>query len=455
MAIAAGMESKTLPEIIDVFLRPVIVSKGYGGCEATIVTNISSFTGIATYPYPKGIPGSETIEFFKDYSTIEERLKNIMKSLDPRKLDEVDEVLKTALGDDVNPTIQLAIGYACCRAGARHKAVPLYRYIADFSDSSSSMCIPMPIISVLGVAAGEPDSPNTQDITITPTSALSFKDAFESSMQLSYNIQTKLLSTRVQQITSENGCPRTTMESFDECAKFVKEVLNDSDIPCDIKLGMDLRGDSFVFEGDDGNFQSRYIFKGKDAASQNGFEVAQAISNCYREAELISVEDPLSGLDIDSLKALKNKVNSTIADIKKEMSEDLEYNIKGVGGDSNCVIQIVADNICKSAEDVEHLDGNRIYNAVKVRMDKIGSVTDAIKLVKTAKNLGWSIVVGTNEESPESMDTFISDFAVGIGATQLMAGGLYSGEHICKYNRLCEIARENEEIQFVSKKFRK
>ena len=313
----------------------------------------------------------------------------------------------------------------------------------------------MPVISVLGVAAGEPDTPNTQEITITPTSALTYQEAFESSMQLSYNIQTKLISTRVPQINAENGCPRTNLESFDECAKFVKTTLDDSDIVCDIKLGMDLRCDAFVYEEEAGKFQSRYIFKGKDAASQNGFEVAQAITNCYRESELISVEDPLCGLDNDSLKALKNKVNSTISDIKKEMSEDLAYNIKGVGGDSNCILQIIADKICKSAEDVEQLDGSRIYNAVKVRMDKVGSVTNAIKLVKTARNLGWTIIIGTNEDAPETMDTFITDFAVGIGASQLMAGGLYSGEHICKYNRLCEISRENESIPFVAKKFRR
>ena len=119
MAIAAGMESKTLPEIIDVFLRPVIVSKGYGGCEATIVTNISSFKGVASYPYPKD--NTQSIQFFKDYSIIEDKLKNLLKNLDPRKLDEVDEVIRTALAEDIDPTIQLAIGYACCRAGITFK----------------------------------------------------------------------------------------------------------------------------------------------------------------------------------------------------------------------------------------------------------------------------------------------------------------------------------------------
>lgn len=84
----------------------------------------------------------------------------------------------------------------------------------------------------------------------------------------------------------------------------------------------------------------------------------------------------------------------------------------------------------------------------------MGSLTAAIQLCKTAREMGWAVIIGSSEDGPETMDTFISDFAVGIGASQFMAGGLHSLETGCKYNRLMEISRENEGINFIGSKFR-
>ena len=76
-------------------------------------------------------------------------------------------------------------------------------------------------------------------------------------------------------------------------------------------------------------------------------------------------------------------------------------------------------------------------------------------MCKLIHSYGWSIIVGADEDSPECSETFISDFAVAVGASQLSCGGYGIGEHSCKYNRLIEINREDDTISFVGKKFRK
>ena len=85
----------------------------------------------------------------------------------------------------------------------------------------------------------------------------------------------------------------------------------------------------------------------------------------------------------------------------------------------------------------------------------MSSLTNAIELCKTARELGWAVIIACAEDGPETCDTFISDFAVGIGAAQFMGGGLHSSETSAKYNRLLEISREHQGIAFIGSKFRR
>jgi enolase len=82
----------------------------------------------------------------------------------------------------------------------------------------------------------------------------------------------------------------------------------------------------------------------------------------------------------------------------------------------------------------------------------------AIELCKTAHEVGWSVIISTSKDAPETMDTFLSDFAVGIGSSQLHVGGLHAAEYSCKLNRILDISHEipeNSNIQFLGSNFRK
>jgi enolase len=79
----------------------------------------------------------------------------------------------------------------------------------------------------------------------------------------------------------------------------------------------------------------------------------------------------------------------------------------------------------------------------------------AIDICKTAHEIGWSVIVSTSKETPETMDTFLSDFAVGVGSSQFQIGGLHSIEYSMKFNRILEISQENEHLQYLGNNFRK
>jgi enolase len=132
-------------------------------------------------------------------------------------------------------------------------------------------------------------------------------------------------------------------------------------------------------------------------------------------------------------------------------TDPMAYSKSGVGGDSGCLLQVVADFLVQSAEDVQKLkQSGGAFNAVKIRLDKVSSVSKAVALYRAARDNGYAVVVGCSESTPETLDTFIADFAVAIGAGQLAAGGIASGEHFCKYSRLSEIAVEDPSIPFTA-----
>jgi enolase len=78
-----------------------------------------------------------------------------------------------------------------------------------------------------------------------------------------------------------------------------------------------------------------------------------------------------------------------------------------------------------------------------------------MSMVKAAREIGWSVIVSCNEEAPETVDTFVADFAVGMGVGQFMGGSLRAAENFEKYNRLLEISRADNTLQFAGPAFRR
>jgi enolase len=92
-----------------------------------------------------------------------------------------------------------------------------------------------------------------------------------------------------------------------------------------------------------------------------------------------------------------------------------------------------------------------VFNTVKVRLRNYRTVSSAIAMCKAACAAGWTVILSADEGCVETTETFLADFAVGIGVTQLMIGSIETGEGVAKINRLLEIARENETLPFVGR----
>ena len=153
---------------------------------------------------------------------------------------------------------------------------------------------------------------------------------------------------------------------------------------------------------------------------------------------------------------LLQNVEKTIDVIRNTKdSNELQYAVSGVGGDRGCAIQLIADFSCSTVEQLIKWDEDDVFNSLKVRLRPYRTVSSAIAICKAAKSSGWSLIIGADENCPDTLDTFLADFAVGVGASQLAPGSMDSGEGCSKLNRLLEISRENDNsISFVGRSFR-
>lgn len=128
--------------------------------------------------------------------------------------------------------------------------------------------------------------------------------------------------------------------------------------------------------------------------------------------------------------------------------------MSGIGRDKGCAIQLVADFACSTVEQLNKWHEDDVFNTLKVRLRPYRTVSSALAICKAAKSSGWSLIIGADENCPDTLDTFLADFAVGVGASQLAPGSMDSGEGCSKINRLLEIFRENDSISFVGRSFR-
>lgn len=137
----------------------------------------------------------------------------------------------------------------------------------------------------------------------------------------------------------------------------------------------------------------------------------------------------------------------------------MQYSIHGVGGDASCHLQIPLEATrFAEVQNVDQLTQDLPYNSVSLQLVRFPSVSSAVDVIRKARAAKWPVAVVGNHTvdlGRDSTDTFLADFAVGVGAGQFAMGGVYSAECAAKYNRMLEITEESPSIRYVGARFRK
>ena len=213
-------ELKTLPEILDLKLRCIMLGRGGVGIEAVVITNRAPFVGL--YPlsrYDKPSTGEALLDFSMLQKNTSETIRG-MSPFDPRAVDGAVKAVK-----DMTPPIALAISMAVCRAGATHAQKPLYKFLAEKAKSAARL--PVPCVTVLCRSAGGATVIH-QTLTVVPTTPSYVSSAVECCIAATAAVIRKVGDTHMVCTVPDAGVPSAAPPaSLADLALLVAQALSE------------------------------------------------------------------------------------------------------------------------------------------------------------------------------------------------------------------------------------
>lgn len=313
----------------------------------------------------------------------------------------------------------LPVSVAVCRAGAAVKNLPLYEYLAKIARGrasgnlsgvgSLSVKLPQPLVLMIegGVHAG--NEMDFQEFMIAPQIKhfrKSLQAASEIYHQLKEIIKEKYIDLGIN--VGDEGGFAPPVRVPEEALNLILTAAKNLGYQKNIKIILDIAASQF-FKKD--NYQMRIGLFNREG-------LVNYYSDLIKKYPILGLEDPFSQDDWQAWQLLMSKA-------KRQKSK---------------VLIIGDDLLVTNPKRMRMAKEKNACNAVIIKPNQIGTVSETIEAAKLAKSFGWKVIV--SHRSGETSDDFISDLAVGIGADFIKAGAPTRGERVAKYNRLLRIEEE-------------
>ena len=312
----------------------------------------------------------------------------------------------------------LAVSLANAKANAVSKNYPFYYYVAELADTLPQMSIPMPMMNVMNGGAHASFATDFQEYMIIPASASGIAEAIRMGAEVFHALKDVLKERDYPTTVGDEGgyAPRVKEGNNEplDCIKLATKKAG-YDFGKDIKIALDIASSEFY---DDGFYELKTTGERKTATEMiNWYEW---LVNNY---PVVSIEDGLAENDWQSWKLMTERLGSRI--------------------------QLVGDDLfVTNTELLERGIKEGIANAILIKPNQIGTLTETIDAVKMAQKAGYRTVM--SHRSGETEDVSIAHLAVGLGTGQIKTGSLSRSERIAKYNELIRISDTNPAISFSS-----
>ncbi len=327
--------------------------------------------------------------------------------MDVRRQEDIDRAMirldgtpnKARLGANAVMGVSLAVA----RTAALCMNQKMHEYLRELS-GSRSMCIPIPFMNVINGGRHAGNSLKFQEFMIVPRGknfAESLRIAAEAYHTLKGRLQKRYGKTAIN--VGDEGGFAPNLKSTDEALSLLTDTIDELKYGREVKIAMDVAASEFCSGG------ICYNFDGKKLYQQKMIEYYEKLTSKY---PVISIEDPFEQDDFSSFAALNSKIGEKVQ----------------VVGDDLLVTNI--ERIKKAVE-------KKAANCLLLKINQVGTLTEAIEAVKLARNSSWRVMV--SHRSGETENHFIADFAVALGCGQIKAGAPARSERVAKYNQLLRI----------------
>lgn len=420
-------------KITDVHAREILDSRGNPTVEAEVtvqtVTTGKHTKGRAMVPSGASTGQFEAVElrdgeprYFglgvqKAVKHVNDKISKILLGKNALNQVEIDRCLIAEDGTDdkinLGANAMLSVSLATARAAAEAMELPLYQYLGG----TNAKRMPVPMMNILNGGRHADNTVDFQEFMIMPVGAKTWEEALRMCAEVYHNLkkicEEKGLSTAVG---DEGGFAPDLPDAFAVLELIMEAVKAAGYIPGeDIKIALDAASSELYNEK-----TGMYHFPGE--SKLKGEEVVrdtQEMINYYEKLiekfPIISIEDGLAEEDWDGWKALTQRIGERV--------------------------QLVGDDLFVT--NTKRLDLGikmRAANAILVKVNQIGTLTEAMEAIELAHKNGYRAVI--SHRSGETEDTFIADLAVAVNAGQIKTGAPCRGERTAKYNQLLRIEEQ-------------
>jgi len=354
----------------------------------------------------------------------------IEKKIDVTQQTVVDKIMFEIDGTDnkskLGANAILAVSLAVCKAGAAEKGIPLYRHIAELA-GNSEVILPVPAFNVINGGSHAGNKLAMQEFMILPTGAANFTEAMRIGAEVYHNLKSVIKKKYGQDATNvgDEGGFAPNIQDNREGLELLKEAIAKAGYTDKVEIGMDVAASEFYIDGKyDLDFKTK---EGKDTSKiLTGSQLADLYTEFTDNYPIVSMEDVFDQDDWESWSAFNAKTSCQI-----------------VGDD------LTVTNPKRMKVAIE----KKACNALLLKVNQIGSVTESIEACKLAQKSGWGVMV--SHRSGETEDTFIADLVVGLCAGQIKTGAPCRSERLAKYNQILRIEEElGSNAKYAGKNFR-
>ena len=306
----------------------------------------------------------------------------------------------------------LAVSMAAARAAAAASGKPLYKYLAKYSGDASASILPVPMMNILNGGAHADNSVDVQEFMVMPLGAPSFHEALRWGVEVFHYLKSVLKKKNYSTAVGDEGGFAPNLKSNEEALELILEAITAAGYKPgeQISIALDPAASEFYDQA-----SKKYVFKKSDKSARSSEEMAAFWEAWVRQYPIVSIEDGFAEDDWDGWKII---------------TRSLGKKIQLVGDDAFVTNpKIFARGISEG-----------IGNAILIKLNQIGTVTETIEAVEMARKAGYAAIV--SHRSGETEDAFISDFLVAMGSGQIKTGSASRTDRIAKYNQLLRIEEE-------------
>ena len=313
----------------------------------------------------------------------------------------------------------LGISMAVCKAGAESQGIPLYQHLGNLR-GNDQFVLPVPSLNVCNGGSHAGNDIAFQELMILPVDAPSFKEAMVLGVEVYHSLK-EILKQKYGDIAinvGDEGGFAPPLSLVEEPLQLIMEAIDEAGHTGKFQLALDPAASEFYDQG-------KYVVDGKALDSESFINLYEDFIEKY---PIVSIEDAFDQDDWETFQKFTQR-----------------------NGDK---IQIVGDDLLvTNVKRIQMAIDRKACNALLLKVNQIGSVTESINAAKLSQDNNWTVMV--SHRSGETEDPFIADLVVGLKTGQIKTGAPCRSERLAKYNQLIRIEEQlGDQAVYAGTKFR-